>query len=60
MFWGYQNPIATRTVDTHIRRLRENLASTLKGWKQSAAKAIASPPSWKASPPMGSAEKVRH
>ena len=23
--WGYQNPIDTRTVDTHIRRLREKL-----------------------------------
>jgi two-component system phosphate regulon response regulator PhoB len=23
--WGYQNPIVTRTVDTHIRRLREKL-----------------------------------
>ena len=23
--WGYQNPIVTRTVDTHIRRLRQKL-----------------------------------
>jgi DNA-binding response OmpR family regulator len=23
--WGYQNPIDTRTVDTHVRRLREKL-----------------------------------
>ena len=23
--WGYQNPMDTRTVDTHIRRLREKL-----------------------------------
>ncbi len=25
--WGYQNPLETRTVDTHIRRLREKLGS---------------------------------
>ena len=23
--WGYQDPMETRTVDTHIRRLREKL-----------------------------------
>ena len=25
--WGYQNPIDTRTVDTHVRRLREKLGT---------------------------------
>ena len=25
--WGYENPIDTRTVDTHIRRLREKLGA---------------------------------
>ena len=25
--WGYENPIASRTVDTHMRRLREKLGS---------------------------------
>ena len=23
--WGYENPIDSRTVDTHMRRLREKL-----------------------------------
>jgi two-component system phosphate regulon response regulator PhoB len=26
--WGYENPIDSRTVDTHMRRLREKLAMT--------------------------------
>jgi two-component system phosphate regulon response regulator PhoB len=25
--WGYQNAIDTRTVDTHVRRLREKLGA---------------------------------
>jgi two-component system phosphate regulon response regulator PhoB len=25
--WGYENPIDSRTVDTHMRRLREKLGS---------------------------------
>jgi len=28
--WGYQNPIDSRTVDTHMRRLREKLGSAAK------------------------------
>jgi len=26
--WGYENPIDSRTVDTHMRRLREKLGSS--------------------------------
>jgi DNA-binding response OmpR family regulator len=44
--WGYQNAMDTRTVDTHIRRCAKSLAGTLRGCKQSAAKAIASIRSW--------------
>jgi len=25
--WGYENPIDSRTVDTHMRRLREKLGA---------------------------------
>jgi two-component system phosphate regulon response regulator PhoB len=25
--WGYENPIDSRTVDTHMRRLREKLGT---------------------------------
>jgi len=28
--WGYDNPIDSRTVDTHMRRLREKLGDTAR------------------------------
>jgi two-component system phosphate regulon response regulator PhoB len=28
--WGYENPIDSRTVDTHMRRLREKLGDTAR------------------------------
>ena len=28
--WGYDNPIESRTVDTHMRRLREKLGETAR------------------------------
>jgi two-component system phosphate regulon response regulator PhoB len=28
--WGYESPIDTRTVDTHMRRLREKLGDAAK------------------------------
>jgi two-component system phosphate regulon response regulator PhoB len=28
--WGYDNPIDSRTVDTHVRRLREKMGDTAR------------------------------
>ena len=43
--WGYTNAMDTRTVDTHIRRLREKLGTPREAAsKPSAARVIDSPP----------------
>jgi PAS domain-containing protein len=42
--WGYENPIDSRTVDTHMRRLREKLGTRRSSSRRCAASATGSPP----------------
>ena len=57
---GYQNPIATRTVDTHIRRLREKLGKHAERLEAVRCQGYRFTALLESFPADGLAEKVRH